>query len=103
MLLEAPGIALISRLGFVVDTRNGGTSNRSASAPKDPSAIMPPRKRRRSVAFAPTDDDNTSTREVDSPSGDAPPAEETANPGVWDAFREEYHEGIVHFTHRPRH
>jgi len=57
---------------------------------------MPPRKRRRSVAFAPEDDDN-STREVDSPFDDATLAEERANSGVWDAFREEYHEGIVYF------
>ena len=63
---------------------------------------MSPRKRRRSVAFAPTDDDNASTGEPDSPSDDALPAEEKANSGVWDAFREEYHEGIVHFVHRPR-
>ena len=64
---------------------------------------MPPRKRRRSVAFAPDDDDDTSTREADSPFDDAPPTEEKANSGVWDAFREEYHEGIVHFAHHPRH
>jgi len=64
---------------------------------------MPPRKRRRSVAFAPTDDDdNTSTREVDGPSDDAPSAEEKVNSGVWNSFREEYHEGIFHFVHHPR-
>ena len=62
---------------------------------------MPPRKRRRSVAFAP-DNDDTSTREVDSPLDDAPPTEEKADSGVWDAFREEYHEGIVRFAHHPR-
>ena len=64
---------------------------------------MPPRKRQRSVAFAPADDDGTSTREVDSPSDNAPPAEEKASPEVWDAFREEYHEGIVRFVHHPHH
>ena len=64
---------------------------------------MPPRKRRRSVAFTSADGDDASAREVDSPSDDAPPAEEKANSGVWDAFREEYHEGIVRFTHHPRH
>ncbi|KAF9653022.1 hypothetical protein BDM02DRAFT_3182990 [Thelephora ganbajun] len=53
---------------------------------------MPSRKRRRSVAFAPDGDDDTSTREVKSPSNDASPAEEKANFGVWDTFREEYHE-----------
>jgi hypothetical protein len=62
---------------------------------------MSPRKRRRSVAFAPTDDDNTSTREPDSPSDNALPAEEKASSGVWDAFREEYHEGIVSFSRYP--
>jgi hypothetical protein len=65
---------------------------------------MPPRKRRRSVAFAPDDDDDDiSTREVDSPFDDAPPTEGKANSGVWDAFREEYHEGIVRFARHPRH
>lgn len=66
---------------------------------------MPPRKRRRSVAFAPTDDDDgddTSTGEIDGPSDGAPSAEEKANSGVWDSFREEYHEGIFHFAHYPR-
>jgi len=62
---------------------------------------MPPRKRRRSVAFAP-DDDDISTREANSPFDDAPPTEEKANSAVWDAFREEYHEGIVHFAQYPR-
>ena len=56
---------------------------------------MPPRKRRRSVAFAPTDDDNnTNAGEVDGPSDGAPSAEEKHNSRVWDSFREEYHEGI---------
>jgi len=64
---------------------------------------MPPRKRRRSVAFAPDDDGDASTKEVDSPFDDVPPTEEKANSGVWDAFREEYHEGIVCFAHHHRH
>ena len=65
---------------------------------------MPPRKRRRSVAFAPDDDGvDTSTREVDSPFDTVLPIEERANSGVWDAFREEYHEGIVRLAHHPRH
>jgi len=65
------------------------------------SATMPPRKRRRSVAFAPTDDDDTNTRRVDGPSDGAPSAVEKANSGVWDSFREEYHEGIFYFADRP--
>jgi len=70
---------------------------------QDPSAIMPPHKRRRSVAFAPDDDDDdTGTREIVSPSDDVPPAEDGANSGVWDAFREEYHEGIVRFVYHSR-
>ena len=74
-----------------------------SSASKAPSVIMPPRKRKRSVAFAPGDDDCTSTGEVVSPFDDVPPAGEKANSGVWDAFREEYHEGIVCFSRHPRH
>ena len=61
---------------------------------------MPPRKRRRSVAFAP-DDEGASARESDSSLDDAPPAEEKANSRVWDAFREEYHEGIIWFACHP--
>lgn len=64
---------------------------------------MPPRKRRRSVAFAPDDDDGTSAREASSPPNGAPLAEEKVSSGVWDAFREEYHEGIVCVTHHPHH
>ena len=55
---------------------------------------MPSRKRQRSVAFGP-DDDDTTTREVDSPFDDPPQAELEANSRVWDDFCEEYHEGIV--------
>jgi hypothetical protein len=51
---------------------------------------MPSQKRRRSVAFAP-DDGDTTTREVETPFDDAP----QANSVVWDAFCEEYHEGIL--------
>jgi len=54
--------------------------------------IMPPRKRRRSVAFAPDDDDSISTGEVGSTSDDVLSTEEKVNSRVWDAFREEYHE-----------
>ena len=73
-----------------------------SALPKIP-LIMPPRKRRRSVAFAPDDNGDASTREVGSPFDGAPPIEEKANYGVWDAFREEYHEGIVRSTHHHRH
>ena len=63
---------------------------------------MPPRKRRRSVAFAPTDDDDANAIGVDGPSCDAPSAEEKANSGVWDSFREEFHEGIfLYFANHP--
>lgn len=64
---------------------------------------MPPRKRRRSVAFAPDDDDDDiNNRTADNPFDDGPPAEERANSGVWDAFREEHHEGIVCFARDPQ-
>lgn len=85
-------LALVSLPELMV----AGAGNRSVSASQPLSAIMPSRKRRRSVAFAP-DDDDTTTREVESPVDNAPQAEGKgkANPGVWDAFCEEYHEGIV--------
>lgn len=69
-----------------------------------PSTIMPARKRRRSVAFAPADNDNnTNAREVDGPPDGATPAEEKTNSRVWNAFCEEYHEGVVYFAHHLRH
>lgn len=62
---------------------------------------MPPRKRRRSVAFAP--DDETSDGGLESPSDDVPQAEEKVDSGVWGAFCDEYHEGIANFTRYLRH
>ena len=82
-------LALVSPPELMV----GGAGNRSVSASKPLPAIMPNRKRRRSVAFAP-DDDDTTTRDEGSPIDGAPEAEGKANSGVWDAFCEEYHEGI---------
>ena len=60
---------------------------------------MPPRKRRRSAAFAP--DDETSNRGLASPSDGVPQAEEKVDSGVWGTFCEEYHEGIAAFTPLP--
>lgn len=62
---------------------------------------MPPRKRRRSVAFASDDDD--SSREVESPFECAPQAEEKVDSGVWGAFCEEHHEGIPRPVYHARH
>lgn len=63
---------------------------------------MPPRKRRRSVTFAPNDSDGTSSRGFDSLSDGAPQTGEKTDSGVWDAFREEHHEGIDYFARNPR-
>ncbi|KAF9792322.1 hypothetical protein BJ322DRAFT_34018 [Thelephora terrestris] len=51
---------------------------------------MPPRKRRRSVAFASDDDDSGS--DLESPSECAPQAEAKVDSGAWGAFCEEHHE-----------
>lgn len=89
-ICDSRGLALISPPEFMV----GGAGNRSVGVSKSLSAIMPSRKQRRSVAFAP-DDEDTTTREVGSPFDGAPQAEGNANSGVWVAFCEEYHEGIA--------